>query len=136
MLPGRPVRDGLADGLIDVAERVAVEERPVLVDHAPVHGVAGVDVLGHGVLEEADGGGHLDVTGVHGVLIDHAPHAAQWSACECEYTTATTGRSPRCSATSSMAAAAVSLIVSGSNTIQPLSPQTKVMLARSQPRTW
>ena len=60
----------------------------------------------------------------------------QWSTCECEYTTPTTGRLPSFSLISSSAARAVSLAVNGSKTIQPVSPLTNEMLARSKPRTW
>ncbi len=49
--------------------------------------------------------------------------------------TATTGRGPRCSLISAMAAAEVSADVSVSMTIQPVSPATTVRLDRSRPRT-
>ncbi|MNN30464.1 hypothetical protein D3C81_1441140 [compost metagenome] len=51
--------------------------------------------------------------------------------CEWLYTTALIGFLPRCSLTRSKAAFAVSLDISGSNTIQPELPCTKVMLDRS-----
>jgi len=55
----------------------------------------------------------------------------KWSTCECEYTTPTTGRLPSFSLMKSSAARAVSFAVSGSKTIQPVSPLMKLMLARS-----
>ena len=48
-------RTRLADGLVHVAERVAGEQHAVLEEEPPVHGVAGEDVLGDGVVQEALG---------------------------------------------------------------------------------
>ena len=50
--------------------------------------------------------------------------------------TAVTGRSPRCSLAKAMAAAAVSTEMSGSMTMRPSSPSTRVISERSNPRSW
>ncbi|MOA61865.1 hypothetical protein D3C78_1871130 [compost metagenome] len=60
----------------------------------------------------------------------------KWSTWEWEMTTATTGRLPSFSLMKSSAALAVSLAVRVSKMIQPVLPLMKVMLARSNPRTW
>ena len=60
----------------------------------------------------------------------------KWSPWVCEMITATTGRLPSFSLIRSSAARAVSLLVSGSMTIQPVLPLMNEMFARSKPRTW
>ena len=67
----------LADGLIDVTERAGRQQHAVLVEQPPVHGVAGVDVLRHGVIHEANRGDDLDLAAAHVGLVHHAAHAAE-----------------------------------------------------------
>ena len=55
----------------------------------------------------------------------------KWSPWLCVKITAETGRSPRCLRASAMAAAAVSSVVSGSTTIQPVRPWINVMFETS-----
>jgi len=64
------------------------------------------------------------------------PTPPKWSAWLWLYTTAVTGRRSVSVLTSSSAAAATSAVITGSSTIQPDSPGTKLMFDRSRLRTW
>ena len=60
----------------------------------------------------------------------------KWSMCEWVKMTPVTGRSSTCLRSSASPAAAVSVDISGSTTIQPVSPAMKVTLDTSKARTW
>ena len=75
--PTVAVGDGLADRLVDVAERAAIQQGPVLVEQPPVHGIAGVHGLRHRVLQEPDRGDQLDLAAGDVGLVDDAADAAE-----------------------------------------------------------
>ena len=60
----------------------------------------------------------------------------KWSIWEWVKMIAETGSFPRCSLANAIAAAAVSLEVSGSTMIHPVCPSIMLMLERSKPRSW
>jgi hypothetical protein len=55
----------------------ARQHRPVLEEHAPVHHVAGTDVLGYRVIHESDRCDNLDLAAFHIGLINHATHPTE-----------------------------------------------------------
>ena len=74
--PHRAGRHGLAEALTDVTVRTGGQQQAVLVKQPPVHGVAGIDVLGDRVLHEVAGGDDGDLPGSHIRFLDDAAHAA------------------------------------------------------------
>ena len=56
--------------------RTGGQQEAVLVEQPPVHGVAGIDVLGNRVLHEVDGSDDGDLPGPHIRFVDDAAHAA------------------------------------------------------------
>ena len=74
--PMVPAEIALAQALADVAVGADGQQQAVLVEQPPVHGVAGVDVLGDRVLHEVARGDDLDLAGAHVRLVDDAAHAA------------------------------------------------------------
>ena len=72
-----------SQALGDVAVRVHGHQHAVLVEHPPVHRVAGVDILGDGELHEAAGeGSDLARAARRSSVTPRTP--PQWSPCECE----------------------------------------------------
>ena len=129
-------RRALAEPGTDLALRAAREHRAVHVAGSARHRGAGVDVLGDRVPDEALGGDHRDLARIDVGLCRDAEDPAEVVDVAVRVDDRHTGRSPRCSRYSASAAAAVSVEMSGSITITPVSPSTKVMFERSSPRTW
>ena len=129
-------RDRLAEPAVDVAERVHGQEPAVHVGRSPQHRRAGDDVLGDGGLEEPHRGDDLDVPARHGFVGRHAADAAEVVDVTVGVDHRDDGPGRTWAWSRSSANAAVSEVVSGSMTIQPVSPAMKVTLERSAPRTW
>ena len=122
--PGR-----LAEAGVDVAAALCGSVQPVHEECAPTHGDAGEDVLARRLLHEALGRDDRHASPVPAAARPSMP--PKWSTWLCVKITAETGRSPRWRRASAIAAAAVSRVVSGSTTIQPLRPSISVMFETS-----
>ena len=71
----RAAGDGVAEALGDVAIRAHREEHAILIEHSPIHGVAGEDVLRDRVGHEIAGSEDLHFAGTNVGLVHHAPDA-------------------------------------------------------------
>ena len=129
--PGGAGRGGLAKTAVDAALRVARQQGAVHVDRAAAHRVAGDHVLADRVFGEVLRREDLHLAGLDVGLVHDAAHAAVVVDVRMAVDHRDHRPLPRCWVTSSYAAFAVSAEISGSNTIQPVSPWTKVMLERS-----
>ena len=74
--PGGAGRHALAEALADIAMRAGRQQQAVLVEQPPVHGVAGIDVLGDREVHEVDGRDDGNLPRPHVRFIDDAAHAA------------------------------------------------------------
>ena len=70
-------RNVLHQPLTRVPERARRQQHAILEEQAPVHRVAGVDVLRDGLLHEADWRNDLDLAGCQSLRIDDTTHAAE-----------------------------------------------------------
>ena len=126
----------LAEPLANVPVGIGGQENSVLVEQPPVHGIAGVDVLGDCVLHEVARGDDRDLARAHIGLLDDAADAAPVVSMGMGVDYGG-DRQPLAHVLLEEldAARATSALTRGSITIQPVSPRTKEMSERSKPRT-
>ena len=130
-------RHGLAEALADITVWTGGQQQAVLVEQAPVHGVAGIDVLGDRVLHEVGGAMSGIFPDSHILFVDDPAHAAPVVAVGVRVDHGRDGKALadvlleqlprrarrfRCSPT-------------GQKRSSPVLPRTNVMSERSKPRT-
>ena len=71
-----PAETRLAQPLADISVRSGWQQQAVLIEQPPVHGVAGVDVLGDREIHEVDGCDDGDLARPHVRLVHDGAHAA------------------------------------------------------------
>ncbi len=73
---GRTRRYALAQTLADIAIGACRQQQAILVEQPPVHGIAGIDVLGNGEVHEIDRRDQRDLAGAHIGFVDKTADAA------------------------------------------------------------
>ena len=66
-----------SDGLVHMAKRAARQQYAILVEHATRHGIAGVNVLGHRMIHEADRSNNRHLAAAYISFVYDAAHAAE-----------------------------------------------------------
>ena len=130
-------RDALAQALADVTVRTGGRSEAVLVEQPPVHGIAGVDVLGgNREIHEVDGCDDGDLVRTHVRFVHNGAHATPVVSMRVRIDDGRDGKALPDMLLKQLPGRTNRFGGDQGIEIQPVFPRMKVMSDRSKPRTW